>query len=513
MSKYIMAHDLGTTGDKAVLYNEDGELIGFTSEKYETIYSHNNWAEQNPKSWWKVVCNTTNHLIKETNIDKKDIAVISFSGQMNGCLPVNKKGVPLRNAIIWADQRAVKEADELIEKIGLKRGYNITGHRISSNYTAPKIMWVKKHEPQVYKNTHSFLQAKDYIVCCLTNNFYTDFSDASFTNLFDINKKDWSQKLIEYAGIDRNLLPKLVTSSTVVGEVTNLAATQTGLKAGTPVVIGGGDGACAAVGAGATEAGVGYNYLGSSSWVAIVTNKPHFDSKMRTFIGMHLDPDIYQFAGTMQSAGVSYDWIRKVLATEEKVSEKNLKKSIYDYINFKVKNVSPGSNGLIFLPYLQGERSPFWNPLARGTFIGLTPNHKKAHFYRAVIEGISFNLKLILDILQEQTKLNEIRLIGGVSKSNVFKQILTDILGIPLKELTYNEESTSLGAAIAGGVGIGLFKDFSIAKQINLAKKTFNPNKQNVELYNKLLLIFKKSYENLIPIYDELNELVVSKNI
>ncbi|MFB0547199.1 MAG: FGGY-family carbohydrate kinase, partial [Anaerolineae bacterium] len=360
--QYILAHDLGTTGNKASLFDAEGRAQASAFAGYETTYPGSNWAEQDPGDWWQAVRDSSRELLAKADVPADEIAAIGFSGQMMGCLPVDERGNPLRSSIIWADMRAVAEAQFLAEKCGADEIYRRTGHRAVASYSAAKILWVKNHQPDIYAKTHKFLQAKDYSVYKLTGRFATDCSDASGTNLLDLDEMRWAPDVLEAVGIDGDLLPAPLPSSTVVGELTSRAAEETGLAPGTPVVIGGGDGACATTGAGVVDEGDAYNYIGSSSWISIVTRQPIYDPKQRTFTFVCLDPEFFFPTGTMQAAGGSYGWLECVLRGEEE------EERLYQTMDTEAEAVEPGAGGLIFLPYLIGERSPHWNPKARGAF-------------------------------------------------------------------------------------------------------------------------------------------------
>ncbi|MGQ9734240.1 MAG: xylulokinase [Candidatus Bipolaricaulia bacterium] len=505
---YILAHDLGTTGNKATLYTPEGELVASCFYPYETHYLSANWVEQNPEDWWKAVCLSTAKLLADSKIGLEAIKVVSFSGQMMGALPVDKKGTPLRPAIIWADQRGIKQAELLKDKVGMERVYKITGHRASPSYSAAKIMWIRDEEPELFKKAHKFLQAKDYIAFKLTGRFVTDYSDASGTNLLDLRKKEWSEEILKAVNLPEGVLPELHASIDVIGEVTPEAAAECGLKVGTPVVIGGGDGSCAAAGAGVVGEGSAYNYLGSSSWVALATREPIYDPKLRTFNWVHLDPRLYSPCGTMQSAGGSLQWAKEELCSSEREAAESLGLDPYELINLEIAQSPEGAKNLLFLPYLLGERSPHWNPNARGVFLGLTRNHTKKDMLRAILEGVCFNLRIIIEAFEEQgASIEAIRIIGGGAKGWIWRKIMADIYGKPILLTAFPLEATSLGAAIAGGIGVGFFKDFSVADRLVKIVARQEPEVEKVTRYAELFQIFKEAYERLLFIFEQLSAL------
>ena len=508
MPKYILAHDLGTTGNKATLFSLDGELGASVLYEYPVLYPHDGWVEQDPEDFWKAVCVSGMQLLEKANVKPADVAALCFSGQMMGCLLVDNEGKHLRPIIIWADTRAGKQAEEMEKKLGMEYAYRTTGHRISASYSAAKLLWVRDNESEIYKRTHKMLNAKDYIIYRLTGNFVTDYSDASSTNLFSLDKKDWDERTINELGIKRSLLPEAHPSSDKAGGITAQAARETGLLEGTPVIIGGGDGSCACVGAGVVSEGNAYNVLGSSSWISLASKTPVYDPEMRTFTWVHLDPTLYTPCGTMQAAGYSYNWYKNTLCLEEISKGKQSGQSPYNFINEGVLSSAPGANGLVYLPYLLGERSPRWDHDARGALIGLSVSSKKGDISRAILEGVAFNLKIILDILEKGVPggIDEIILIGGGAKGDAWLQIISDIWQKPLSVPVFREEATSLGAAVCGGIGIGAFSGYEVINKFNRVEKSVKPNPALAGQYNALFSIFDKSYESLKSIYGELAE-------
>ena len=505
MPNYIIAHDLGTTGNKATLYDREGQLVGAAFHAYDTEYAHTGWAEQNPQDWWRAVCQSTRQLLAETGAPKDDIACITFSGQMMGAVALDKRGLPLRNAIIWADQRALPQERHIGERVSFDDMYRISGHRLSASYSLAKILWLRDNQPDMYAAAHKFVHAKDAIVARLTGEFVTDPSDASSMNLYDLRRGEWSGQILDAVELDAEKLPQIRDSIEVVGAVKAEVADEVGVAAGTPVVIGGGDGACAAAGAGVVREGSAYNYVGSSSWIAISTPAPIYDPDHRTFTFGHVIPGMFMPTGTMQAAGASYQWTRDQLAAFEREAAAQLGISVYELMNLQVDSTPPGAEGLFFLPYLLGERSPRWNPHARGAFIGLTIRHSRAHMLRAVLEGVTLNLRVILDAFRAQgTQIDAMRLIGGGASGRVWNQIMADIYGMPVQRLAILEEATSMGAALAGGVGVGLYSGFEMSQQMNPIVDTIAPNAQNHARYQAVLPIFDRLYAALEPLYADI---------
>jgi len=502
--QFILAHDLGTTGNKASLYDSNGKVLCSSFYSYTTQLPNPGWVEQNPEDWWQAVCVSTKRLLASARVPPQEIACVVFSGQMMGCLPVDRQARPLRSAIIWADTRAALQAARLTEVLGLENAYRITGHRISPNYGSPKMAWMREHQPEIFAQVYKFLLAKDFIVARLTGNFVSDFTDAASLNLIDLQSWNWSAPILEALQLDPATLPELHASTDVVGQVLPGAAEETGLAAGTPVVIGAGDGLCATVGAGVVRPGSAYTYIGSSTWIAITTAAPLFDPGMRTFTWVHMLPGMYSPTGTMQTGGGAYQWLRDTLCPQEKETARLLDLDPYDLMNLEAEKSPPGARGLLFLPYLLGERSPRWDPKVRAAYLGLTMQHTRADIIRATLEGVGLNMRVILESFQAQgARIESMRLIGGGAKGRLWRQILADIYNLPVLRPALLEEATSLGAAIAGGIGVGLFKDFSIAETLTPILDRLEPDTSLQPLYDRLYRLFNQAYESLEPLYEE----------
>ena len=479
----ILAHDIGTTGNKASLFDDQGRLVASHTEHYPVHYAQAGWAEQDPIEWWRAVTTSTRTLLAGARVDPAGIAAVTFSGQMMGIVPIDADGQPLRSAIIWADQRAVEEAETIATRCGPDNVYRRTGHRVSPAYLAAKILWVKQHQADLYRQARKFLCAKDFIAFKLTGRCATDYSDASGSNLFDLTQRAWSTELIDAIGLDAELLPEVHASTEVLGEVTREASEATGLQIGAPVVIGGGDGACATAGAGVIAPGDAYCNIGSSAWISFASAAPLFDPQQRTFTFHHLHPRLFTPMGTMQAAGGARDWLAHLIgtATDEEMA-----------------HVPPGCDGVLFLPYLIGERSPWWNPQARGAFVGLTMSHSRAVLARAALEGVAFNLRLILDALESQgAALPAIRLIGGGAQSPVWQQILADVFARPIHLLDLRSEASAWGAAVAGGIGVGVYAGWEIAKARAEVRAVIDPIPANVAVYAERLAAFTETYHAL----------------
>ncbi len=501
MGKYILAHDLGTSGNKAALFDDEGKLVCSRTSAYKTVYLSGNRAEQSPDDWWNAVCSSSAEVLSE--IDSSALAAVSFSGQMMACLCVDRQGRPLHDALIYSDQRSTKQEQELIDIFGMDGIYRITGNRPSSTYTLPKLIWIRENRPEIYSETFKVLQAKDYINYRLTGTYFTDYNDASGTNAFDLNKLCWSEDIFEKTGIPLSLFPEAVSSTHVTGTVSAAASAATGIPEGVPVVIGAGDGGCATLGAGSVSPGRPYCNMGSTAWVSATTEKPLDDPQMRAFTFAHPVEGLYQPCATMQSAGTAFSWFSSIISG--KADAESLNK-----INGEVLSSPPGANGVIFLPYLIGERSPWWNSSAKGEFLGMNLNTSRGDMGRAVVEGIAMNLNLSLSLMTavfgkglSAEGAEPVMFMGGGARSEVWRRIFADVFG---RNLTIPElllEATSMGAALLGGVGTGVYGDFSMAEKMNPVAELVETDSSLRILYTELSDILVKSYKAVEPLFQD----------
>lgn len=491
---YLLAHDLGTSGDKAVLFDVYGQAVCTATRDYPTYYPFLKAAEQHPEDWYQAFCETTRAILASSGIEPADILALSFSAQMNACLPVDAKGTALRPAMIWADSRATREADLLIDHFGLLALYKLTGHRLSASYGVAKMAWFKHHEPALYHKTAAFLQPKDALIARLTGRLATDYSDASHLACLNQHDKTWSEDIIKAAGLSLQKFPDLLSSTEVAGRLTDQAARDCGLLSGTPVVMGGGDGSCATAGAGVGASGEAYNSLGTSSWIGTLSQQPVEDPNMVTFNLLHLDGQQHLALGTMQTAGLALNWaVDTLFASEDKAQ-------VYQRINHQKPENPACARGLYFLPYLLGERSPWWNPEAKGCFIGLTAATSGEDLLQAVMEGVGFNLRIIKDSLKKNTQVDSLRVIGGGTKNPAWLSILASIWQTPLQVPRLPYTATSLGAALCAGVGAGVYPDLAFASKVNPVQEVIQPQEEHMPAYQKGYERFVRLYEAIAPV-------------
>lgn len=499
MEKYLIAHDLGTSSNKATLFSTEGKLIKSHTISYDVHFFCKNHAEQNTEDWWNAVCAATRKIIE--GIDPSDVLAISFSSQMQACVVVDNKGNALRPAMIWADQRAEKQAKELEDMVGAERMYELNGHRISASYSIEKLMWIRDNEPEIYEKTYKMLLAKDYIICRLTGQFVTDYSEASGTDAFDLRGLQWSKEIMTAARIDICKMPKLHASTDVIGHLNETASEALGLTTDTVVVCGGGDGPCSALGAGSIESGQMFLSFGTSAWIAGTSDRMILDRNKTLICFGHVIPGKYMPCGTMQAAGSSYSYIKNALCREEEQKAKDQGISVYDILNQLVMKSPSGARGLIFLPYMLGERSPRWNPDTSGSFLGIKMEHEKCDYIRAVLEGVAMNLDIILNAHKENTDITDLTLTGGGAKGDVLAQVLSDVLNVNLHRLDHVGEATSIAAAVIAGIGVGVFKDFTVINQFIKRESSFMPDKNTQKIYGSQKRFFEKGYQCLKEYY------------
>lgn len=494
----IISHDLGTTGNKATLVSNDARLIAAVSVGYGADFGPGGRAQQDPHDWWNAMAEANRRLLERGGITSADIDAVSFSGQMMGVVPVDAAGDVVRPAIIWADTRSGVQCDALIERVGMERAYRITGHRLNPTYSLSKVMWLRDTDPDAFARIDTVMQAKDYLAYRLTGVRVTDPSDASSTNAYDQDAKTWSAELIEAAELDPALFPEIVESTTVIGTVTAEAARETGLAAGTPVVIGGGDGPTAALGAGIIDASSGaYAYLGSSSWVSVSADAPLHDPAMRSMTFNHVIPGRFVPTATMQTGGAALSWVTSLLAPGQD--------DRYEELLGGAATSPAAEDGLFFLPHLLGERSPYWNPSARAAFVGLLMHHGRGNLTRAVLEGVAFNLYTGLRAFAENgTPIGSIDAIGGAANSGLLLDIFADVWGVPVSARDLVDEANAIGAAVVGGVGVGIFSDFDVALSFSRRTERREPDPGRHRRYGAEYETFLDAYRRLEPWFDGL---------
>lgn len=503
---YSLGIDLGTSGTKTVLFDIKGNVVASQLHEYPLYQPKNGWAEQEPLDWWNAAKDTISAVIKKSGIDSSEIVGVGISGQMHGLVMLDENGQVLRKSIIWCDQRTAVECEEIENRVGKERLIEITANPALTGFTASKILWVRNHEPEIYKKCRHILLPKDYVRYMLTGDYATEVSDASGMQLLDVENRCWSDEVLEKLSIDKALLGKVYESPEITGRITAKAAELTGLKEGTIVVGGAGDNAAAAVGTGVVENGRAFTTIGTSGVVFEHSDKPVIDKKGRVHTFCCAVPGAWHVMGVTQGAGLSLKWFRDNFCMDIVKQAEDKSISPY-YLMDKEAEKSPlGANRLLFLPYLMGERTPHLDPDCRGVFFGISAIHKKSDFIRAVMEGVSFSLMDCLSVFSEMgIEAESMYACGGGGTSKLWRKMLSDIYGCPIFTTT-SKEGPALGVAILAMVGAGVYK--TVPEACKAVIKT--DSKQNsdetlhekymkyYDVYRSLYPVLKTSYKNLL---------------
>jgi len=443
---YFIGVDSSTTATKALLMDDHGAVVAIGRSEYDFETPRPLWSEQSPHLWWDATVIAIREAIAQAGIDGDAVAGIGLTGQMHGLVLLDKDGEVLRPAILWNDQRTQAECDEIRARVGPEELIAITGNDALTGFTAPKILWVRNNEPDVFARVSHVLLPKDYVRFRLTDNYAVDRAGGSGTILFDLAARDWSSDVLRVLGIPSEWLPPTFEGPDVTGRVTDQAAALTGLRPGTPVMAGGGDQAANGVGVGAVAPGVVAMSVGTSGVVFAAADHPIIEPAGRLHAFCHAVPGMWHLMGVMLSAAGSYKWFKEAFAPD----------LTYDELNDAAAEVPAGSEGLVFLPYLTGERTPHPDPLARGAFIGLTVRHGLGHMARAVMEGVAFGLRDSVELMAAEMELGEVRVSGGGASSDLWLRIIADVIGLPVR-VVGTAESAAHGAAMLAAVGAGAF--------------------------------------------------------
>ena len=450
--RYVIGVDIGTSGTKTVLFDEKGNAVSSFLVEYPLYQPKIGWAEQDPEDWWNATYTSINNVIKQSGVNPADIKGIGLSGQMHGLVMLDKDGNVLRKSIIWCDQRTTAEADELTEKVGKERLVEITGNPALTGFTAAKILWVQKNEPELYAKTAKILLPKDYIRYKLTGEYATEVSDASGMQLMDIKNRCWSDEVLEKLNIEKNLLGKMYESCEVTGKVHQEAAKLTGLNEGTIVVGGAGDQAAGAVGNGIVKTGIVSSTIGTSGVVFAHMDNIQIDKEGRVHTLCHAVPGKWHVMGVTQGAGLSLKWYRDNFCHAEMDAADGMGVDPYYLMDKQAEKIAPGCEGLIYLPYLMGERSPHNDPNAKGVFFGLSAKHTKYDMLRAVMEGVSYSLNDCMSVIKEMgIDASEVRASGGGGKSKLWRQMQADMFGCDINTINVSE-GPALGVALLAAV-------------------------------------------------------------
>ena len=490
--QYILGLDTSTTASKALLVDARGNVVGSASTPHDHSIPQPRWSEQNPLDWWRAIQESIRQVLRASGIDPASVKSIGLTGQMHGLVLLGDDGRALRPAMLWNDGRSQRQCDAIRTRLGLRRLVSVTGNDAFAGFSAPKLLWVRDHEPAVYAKVAQVLLPKDYIRYRLIGTFATDKAGAGGTLLLDLAARDWSREVLQALEIPFRWLPKTFEGPEMTGAVSAEGAEATGLNAGTPVVAGAGDQAAQAVGVGAVTPGIWALTLGTSGVVFAPCAQPHVDVDGRAHAFPHAVPGRWHMMGVMLSAAGSLAWYHDTLCA-------NID---YDTLIGEAEEVPPGSDGLVFLPYLTGERTPYADPLATGAFVGLTPRHTRGHMTRAVLEGVAFGLRDNLLLLQEAglAPPDELRISGGGARSPLWRQILADILQVELKAV-HVTEGAALGAALLAGVGAGFWAFTEAACEEVVGTQSATQPGPNCPAYADLHERFASLYGLLKPFY------------
>ena len=503
---FLLGIDLGTTAVKSALFSDAGALVGQASAEYDTYYPHENAAEQMPDDWWTATVRTVQAVLQATKVKGETIAAISVSSQAPTMLPLDQNGRPLHPALIWMDQRADEACQFLREVLGEETMFRVTGNTINSYYVLPELLWFKHKKPDLYAQTFKIIQVNGYINLKLTGRYTIDRAHAGLTLLYNIHTQQWAHEIFEAVDLPVDLFPPICECHAVIGEVTAAAAQETGLKPGTKVVAGTVDGTAAALEAGTISDGHVCEMTGTSTVILAASTRIITDRQL-TFLP-HAVKGVSLLIGTMSSTGASLKWFRNQLGLEERNAGFILEMDPYDVMNLELERASDSPSGIIFLPYLAGERSPIWDNTARGVLFGLSANTKRAQLIKALMEGAAFGLKHNLEVLKEGgLTVTEIRTVGGGAKSAVWNQIKADITNTPIL-IPETAIGAPFGDVVLGGYGVGIFTDIQATlNQLVKIRKVYEPQARHVEVYQELFEIYKDLYLHLKTDFKRLHEL------
>lgn len=502
---YLLGLDIGTSGVKALLISDNGQVIGSALQEYPFYSPRPGWTEQHPEDMWQGTITALSKVLADFQVDPKDIKGIGLSGQMHSSVFLDNNGSVIRPAILWNDSRTTKQCREIENLVGKDLLLKEACNPALEGFTAPKVLWLRENEPENFERVRWLVLPKDYIRYRLTDKINMEISDAAGTLFLNVREGRWSSVIMDKLNLPMEILPPLVRSAEVVGGITKEVAELTGLAEGTPVVGGGADNACGAVGSGIVQAGRAMMSLGTSGVMLAHLDQPNLPSGGTIHMFNHAVTDRFYMMGVILSAGLSYRWFRDQLGQIEQAMAKELHTDPYVLLSQEAALSPVGSQGLLFLPYLTGERTPHGDGNARGGFFGLSASHTRKDMIRSILEGVGFAFQDSLQLLQAAGwQGDSIRCIGGGAKSELWREILASILGLQVQTLN-TDEGPGLGAALLAGVGTGIFKDLSEASDSILeVTSSIDPNPAWSKKYEELYPIYRSLYPALKPVYDSL---------
>ena len=500
---YLVGVDLGTSACKTVIFSLGGRKVSEAQREYPIYHPKPTWAEQKPLEWWEAAAETIKESIKKAGIISEDILGLSVDSQREAVVPIGVEGEELYNSIIWLDGRTRPQTEKIRRMISEEEVLSITGAGINPVFSASKILWLKENKPEVFKKTRVFLCAKDYIVYKLTGQPATDYSMASRTLLFDVKKRRWSEEICSAINIPIDKLPPVKESTAIIGEISREASEKTLLPKGLPVVNGGGDRPCECLGAGVIREGQVNIGTGTGTAVEVPLSTPKIDVKARIPCCCHVIPDTWEYEAIIATTGASLRWFRDQFGAEEKAEAERRGKSPYDLLVEKAAGIKPGSDGLLFYPYLTGAFSPKFNEKVRGVFFGVSLSHSKAHFIRAILEGVAFQYLETFGILEDLgVKIKMASMVGGETRSDFWNQMKADIVGIEIR-VPEVDDAAALGAALLAGTGIGEYSSLQKAAEENVRiRRTYKPNVEIRRLYLEAYRRYRETYNFIEKAYE-----------
>ena len=498
----LIGIDIGTSGIKALLLDAEGNVLAACDAAYPLSTPHPGWAEQEPAHWWRATQRALQELAGVAAERETRVAGLALSGQMNGAVLLDRDLLPVRPCIIWADARTARQCEQIHARVGRERLTAITGKLAVTGYTAPKLLWVREHEPEVFARVRHLLLPKDFIRLCLTGELATDASDASNTLLFDIRSGVWCDTILDALELKRALLPTVVFSTVQTGTINQEAARLTGLPCGIPVFAGAGDSSAEAIGCGLVKPGPVLSVVGSAGNISAASSVPVIDPRGSIHTGCHVSEGLWIITGVQQAAGLSVRWLVENLKLFEDLCMQCPELDPYGIVIEQAAGTPPGSEGLLFLPYLTGERTPHLDPRARGVFFGIDIRHTRAHFARSVFEGVAFAQRDALELLHQLGLPAEYLIAaGGGGRSQYWRQILADTTGLPVMA-TGNEHGAAFGAALLAGVGTGLYSDIEEACRLSVhLAPVAAPQPANRKLYEDAYSLYRQVYPQLRPVF------------
>ena len=503
-SAYLIGLDIGTSGAKCIMADQQGRVVASKTVEYPLSTPRPGWAEQDPADWWRAIRQGLGYLMDKAKVDAQEIKGLSLSGQMHGLVALDKNRRVIRPAILWCDQRTQKQCDELVERVGgARRLLDYTNNQMLTGYTGGKLLWLKEMEPEHYAQMDIFCCPKDYIRFLLTGEVATDVSDASGTGFFDTRARKWSDALIELAGLDKALFPRALESVELAGRVTAEAAKLTGLPQGLQVYAGGGDAVIQTTGSGLVKPGILGVVIGTAGNVAMGFDGYHENPQGKLQMFCNNQSGLYHALGCTLAAGSAYRWYRDTLCEHDVARSRAEGKNVYDLMGEEAAASKPGAGGVVFLPYLAGERCPYPDPNCRGVFYGMSLVTTRGDMTRAVMEGVTYSLKQVVDLVTQICPAEKVYTSGGGAASPLWRQIQADVFDLPVYTMSAASEGGAYGAVLVAGVGAGLWRDLQQAISVLKVETETLPDKRNQGAYEDAFGLYERLYPALKPVFDQ----------